>query len=330
MTKSLYAVLNVSPNADPAVIEAAYKALMKKYHPDILVGAPSGDQQKAAEINEAFQVLRDPERRARYDSDQRARQEAIRRAAMAAAPPPQQFAGPRPVRRRRWPSFAAAALVAAALYFWLDDPDRASELLGGSLGSLAAQTTSPAPETGAVRVQDVDVALGEYRKIKQKTGLLGLAAFSQDCFADQSRVPTVRALDVCVAFDHAAANYAARIVGDDLPQLPRFRADELDMRHESAARLVSSDDSWIRSRRATLLDLTLQRLKLSEAPAQPVGAAALVAPVAAAAAAPNAQPTIRRAQYRRPVYRARPQQRVNRAPAKRKDRDFLEREGYIY
>jgi hypothetical protein len=57
MTKSLYAVLNVAPDADPAVIEAAYKALMKKYHPDRLGGTGAGDERRAAEINEAFQIL---------------------------------------------------------------------------------------------------------------------------------------------------------------------------------------------------------------------------------------------------------------------------------
>ena len=64
MTRSLYSILNVSPDADPAVIEAAYKALMTKFHPDMMVGEPASKQAKAAEINRAFQILRDPERRA--------------------------------------------------------------------------------------------------------------------------------------------------------------------------------------------------------------------------------------------------------------------------
>jgi curved DNA-binding protein CbpA len=114
MTKSLYAVLNVAPNADPAVIEAAYKALMKKYHPDILAGGPSGDQQKAAEINQAFQVLRDPERRARYDGDQRARQDAIRRATMAAASP-RAYQAPSPPQARPRSRLPALLLCSGSL-----------------------------------------------------------------------------------------------------------------------------------------------------------------------------------------------------------------------
>ena len=50
-----YQVLNVSPDAEPEVIEAAYKVLMKKYHPDRHVGAEA----KAAELNQAFNLLRD-------------------------------------------------------------------------------------------------------------------------------------------------------------------------------------------------------------------------------------------------------------------------------
>ncbi len=71
---SLYDVLNVSPGAPPAAIEAAYRALMKKHHPDH-AGAESAE--RAAEINAAFTILRDPVRRSEYDCRERARVEAI-------------------------------------------------------------------------------------------------------------------------------------------------------------------------------------------------------------------------------------------------------------
>jgi curved DNA-binding protein CbpA len=69
----LYTLLQVLPDADPAVIEAAYKALMKKHHPDRLGGVDA--ERRAAEISHAFNVLRDPDRRADYDADERAREE---------------------------------------------------------------------------------------------------------------------------------------------------------------------------------------------------------------------------------------------------------------
>ena len=63
--RSLYDVLNVTPRAEPVVIEAAYRALMKKYHPDHGAGAPLSCD--ASEINGAFAILRDPQQRAAYD-----------------------------------------------------------------------------------------------------------------------------------------------------------------------------------------------------------------------------------------------------------------------
>jgi DnaJ-class molecular chaperone len=50
--RTLYDVLNVSAEAEPVVIEAAYRALMKKYHPDQGTAAPP-DAPSAASINHA-------------------------------------------------------------------------------------------------------------------------------------------------------------------------------------------------------------------------------------------------------------------------------------
>lgn len=62
-----YEILEVSPNASQEIIKIAYKNLAKKYHPD------TSNQENAAEImqkiNEAYEVLSDPERRTEYDED---------------------------------------------------------------------------------------------------------------------------------------------------------------------------------------------------------------------------------------------------------------------
>ncbi len=66
MAKDHYRVLEVSPQASREVIDAAYRALMKRYHPDIY----KGDTQRIArELNEAHEVLLDPDKRAMYDQD---------------------------------------------------------------------------------------------------------------------------------------------------------------------------------------------------------------------------------------------------------------------
>jgi hypothetical protein len=50
--KDYYRVLGVNPGAPPEVIKAAYRALMKKHHPDV-----GGDPEKAKEIEEAYRNL---------------------------------------------------------------------------------------------------------------------------------------------------------------------------------------------------------------------------------------------------------------------------------
>lgn len=64
--KNYYKILQVDPSAEPEVIKAAYKRLSLKYHPD---SNPSPEaKQRMYEINEAFEVLGDPGKRAQYDS----------------------------------------------------------------------------------------------------------------------------------------------------------------------------------------------------------------------------------------------------------------------
>jgi curved DNA-binding protein CbpA len=63
----LYRVLQVDPSADPEVIEAAYKRLAIKYHPDHNRGDVEAEQHMKR-INEAFRVLGKPDLRADYDA----------------------------------------------------------------------------------------------------------------------------------------------------------------------------------------------------------------------------------------------------------------------
>lgn len=64
---NLYELLEVSPRARPEVIEAAYRALIKKYHPDKI----GGDEHRAKALNAAKGVLLDEEKRAEYDANVR-------------------------------------------------------------------------------------------------------------------------------------------------------------------------------------------------------------------------------------------------------------------
>src|SRR6185503_6920786 len=75
-----YKVLQVDSEAEDEVIQAAYRRLAQKYHPDVASG-PDAAARMAA-INAAWEVLRDPTRRAAHD---RSRRRAARNAERAAA-----------------------------------------------------------------------------------------------------------------------------------------------------------------------------------------------------------------------------------------------------
>jgi hypothetical protein len=66
--KDYYAILGVLPSAEDVVIRAAYKALALRYHPDRFEGDVKIANQKMSEINEAYTVLSDQEKRRNYDS----------------------------------------------------------------------------------------------------------------------------------------------------------------------------------------------------------------------------------------------------------------------
>lgn len=63
---SPYEVLGVQNTADDAEIKAAFRKLAKKWHPDVNQGNPSAEI-KFKEINEAYETLKDPQKRAAYD-----------------------------------------------------------------------------------------------------------------------------------------------------------------------------------------------------------------------------------------------------------------------
>jgi hypothetical protein len=87
---NLYEVLQVSAKASPEVVHAAYRVLARIYHPDL------NDSLQAArmmrQVNAAYRVLSDPERRAKYDLQRahtwRARPHVTTRGSAAAAEHP--------------------------------------------------------------------------------------------------------------------------------------------------------------------------------------------------------------------------------------------------
>ena len=132
--RSLYDILNVSPGAEPVVIDAAYRALMKKYHPD--QAAAMGDGTSAAEINRAFATLRDPGLRADYDRRQWLREQEIILVQHAPPPPPRPHA-----QLFGWSGWVVAAVLGGVVALMVG---RVGELATAqAVAARAAITTEP-------------------------------------------------------------------------------------------------------------------------------------------------------------------------------------------
>jgi curved DNA-binding protein CbpA len=125
---SLYADLRVPPDAPPAAIEWAYRKLMKRHHPD---HAGPDSAARAAEINAAYSVLRDAERRASYDRREHSRQHSLCAAETL-----------RIVRRRR--AVRAASWLAAAVALGAGIPLAANWYNGGIVPNRAPAAAPPA------------------------------------------------------------------------------------------------------------------------------------------------------------------------------------------
>ncbi len=96
-----YQALGIDPTADPEVITAAYRALAKKFHPDTGAATGTASPERFDEIQQAYEVLRNPESRHAYDLELLAATEAeleqhiaakrrvvVREPEPAAPPPP--------------------------------------------------------------------------------------------------------------------------------------------------------------------------------------------------------------------------------------------------
>jgi len=65
-TPDYYEILQISTNAEPETIHRVYRLLAQRFHPD---NRDTGDEGRFRQLSEAYQVVGDPERRAKYDID---------------------------------------------------------------------------------------------------------------------------------------------------------------------------------------------------------------------------------------------------------------------
>jgi DnaJ-class molecular chaperone len=76
-----YKILQVDPEADPEVVQAAYRVLARKLHPDL-----TGDESGMKRLNTAWDALRDPTRRAAFDAQRVASSAATDQAVAGMSP----------------------------------------------------------------------------------------------------------------------------------------------------------------------------------------------------------------------------------------------------
>jgi hypothetical protein len=136
-----YETLEVSPNAGPEVIRAAYKSLMQRFHPD----KHPGDQAvalRATAIGQAYEVLSNDAARAEYDA-------GLRRVEAPVVP--------------RQPRARPAAETRSFRFGWL----LLFAIMGASVWvvvSLMAKKHDPAAELASIRAAFASATVGEARK----------------------------------------------------------------------------------------------------------------------------------------------------------------------
>lgn len=64
--RDYYSTLGVNKDADPKQIKSAFRSLARQYHPDVNPDDPQAES-RFKEINEAYEVISDPEKRRKYD-----------------------------------------------------------------------------------------------------------------------------------------------------------------------------------------------------------------------------------------------------------------------
>lgn len=248
--ESAYRALGLQPGADLAAVEAAYRELIKRYHPD----RQGGDAARAAEINWAYHEIC----RAR-------RLPALRRSSYPVVRPE-----PRRARkaRRRWLGLVLAAGL-AVLAVERSGLDLSLDLLGEPL--IRSESYRPAAIAGGspadlaeqpLDSDAIDRSVLSALRLSRSGDAERLASQSRRCHAELRRDPDLSRFDQCVAFDEAVVSLmqADRAEGGD-----QFSTSAVTGRQLRAARLFSNDFLAVESR----LNRIRSHVDFSLAPADP-------------------------------------------------------------
>lgn len=232
--RSYYEVLGVSPDAEPEVIAAAYKAMMRKYHPDVNDSVSAAARSKA--LNEAYETLRSPEKRRQYDS---VASDTLGASPSQPPPPPPEppstasVGVPEPdpepsiasTTKRPMPALLLAfVLIGGTLLTVLlgsnettASGEQVTESNGSSVGDSETAATAPIPNNlgeppgdaavigSAMFKANVNTAIDQSAKIISEQGMTGAKTYSISCMVAERSNPVVAQTDYCVAFDMATS-----------------------------------------------------------------------------------------------------------------------------
>lgn len=128
-----YEILQVHSSAEPEVIQKAYMALANKYHPD--KNPSTAAAAKMRKINSAYDVLRDPDKRKKYDAELTGRNKAARAAENKPRPVAEpgliKFTGAKPGNIQR-ASFVIRNIGGSYKKIWLGNPNSWVKVIGYS------------------------------------------------------------------------------------------------------------------------------------------------------------------------------------------------------
>ena len=238
MTPDYYTVLGVDPDADQELIRAAYLALAKRYHPDSATATSPKNDDKFRSVTEAYENLRDPNRRRQYDMrqvrEEQERKKARARARYSQLYKPSASAGRSSRTKRQSEEISAAEANAVHPQPRSPNPVRNSLVfLGGAfavtalvLGLIALASKNPvsvALQTDAARERDSTTTAPVDRSSAYNAS--EVAGRNADCVAaDGTKFAiTTRGSVITVAFNGATPKRArADAKGPNIVLLSKF------------------------------------------------------------------------------------------------------------
>ena len=253
-----YAVLGLQPGADRKAIDAAYKKLIKRHHPD----REGGDVERAAEINRAYLELRDKPLPDFNPAEPNSLAEAIyaRRTGWRM----------RKVKRepRPWVPVLVLALIAVAIAnrdavaAWGERLDQAVHAaidrpVSYAGGGRRIERTSGIEEP--LHASEIDGSIRAAQRLLDAGDDEKLVEHSRDCHRRMRAAPGGAQLDRCAAFDMAVAAISQR---DPMRDEGPFSASAVTARQMIGARLLTDDYNAIETR----LDEIRARVEAALAP----------------------------------------------------------------